>query len=235
MPRRRKPEYTPTLADLKNVALEAGMTSDEFDRAMKKHAEDTKAIYAPYGEGVRHERSYTTETCSCGYKPKLGEVFFAHVFFGAHVKPNPQVEAWERISRHPFFEDCFRDEGSLIEQMIAKLDATETYLPNAAIRNRVVRAILSLVVDAKEAQRLIDSRKKSWSEIVAWNEAVERGAEMARTVNLTVSEQDSIDDLEGIELVRHILSSGYGCVDCYQDDLRKAVGLPPITDHQEHE
>lgn len=40
---------------------------------------------------------------------------------------------------------------------------------------------------------------------------------------------------EAYEKVRHILSSGYGCVQCAQADLREAVGLPAADPRQPHD
>ena len=39
---------------------------------------------------------------------------------------------------------------------------------------------------------------------------------------------------DAAERVRHILSSGYGCVTCAVDDLRSAVGLPTADAEREH-
>lgn len=39
---------------------------------------------------------------------------------------------------------------------------------------------------------------------------------------------------EALARVRHILSSGYGCLRCAEADLRAAVGLDPSTEPHEH-
>lgn len=36
--------------------------------------------------------------------------------------PTGRIKAWHRIADHPFFEDCFASEDTLIDAMIAKLD-----------------------------------------------------------------------------------------------------------------
>ena len=49
----------------------------------------------------------------------------------SHTCPDPEsdsrVKAWGHIAQHPFFADCYQTEGTLIEAMLAKLDAAHNH------------------------------------------------------------------------------------------------------------
>lgn len=46
------------------------------------------------------------------------------------------------------------------------------------------------------------------------------------------TEEGRARDRAALARVRHILSSGYGCLRCAEADLRAAVGLPPSEPHE---
>ena len=54
----------------------------------------------------------------------------AHVL-ASHTCPDPdadaRVKAWNTIAQHPFFADCFQTEGTLVDAMLAKLDAAHSH------------------------------------------------------------------------------------------------------------
>ena len=39
------------------------------------------------------------------------------------VESHSRVQAWNIIAQHPFFSDCYQTEGTLVDAMVAKLDA----------------------------------------------------------------------------------------------------------------
>lgn len=49
----------------------------------------------------------------------------------SHTCPDAEsdvrVRAWNAIAQHPFFADCYQTEGTLVDAMVAKLDAAHTH------------------------------------------------------------------------------------------------------------
>ena len=43
------------------------------------------------------------------------------------VESDARVQAWNTIAQHPFFADCYQTEGTLVDAMVAKLDAAHTH------------------------------------------------------------------------------------------------------------
>ena len=43
------------------------------------------------------------------------------------VESDSRVQAWNTIAQHPFFSDCYQTEGTLVDAMVAKLDAAHTH------------------------------------------------------------------------------------------------------------
>lgn len=43
------------------------------------------------------------------------------------VESDARVQAWNTIAVHPFFADCYQTEGTLVDAMVAKLDAAHAH------------------------------------------------------------------------------------------------------------
>lgn len=43
------------------------------------------------------------------------------------VESHSRVQAWNTIAQHPFFSDCYQTEGTLVDAMLAKLDAAHAH------------------------------------------------------------------------------------------------------------
>ena len=54
------------------------------------------------------------------------------------VESNSRVQAWNIIAQHPFFSDCYQTEGTLVDAMVAKLDAAPLPEPEPDPRVAVV-------------------------------------------------------------------------------------------------
>lgn len=51
-----------------------------------------------------------------------------------HVESDPRVRAWLTIADHPFFADCYSADGTLLDAMLAELDAAHTHTCQPAWR-----------------------------------------------------------------------------------------------------
>ena len=50
------------------------------------------------------------------------------------VESHSRVQAWNIIAQHPFFSDCYQTEGTLVDAMVAKLDAAHDHACGPAWR-----------------------------------------------------------------------------------------------------
>lgn len=53
---------------------------------------------------------------------------YESVLYSGRERAGGRIQAWHRIAGHPFFEECYRSEDSLIDAMMAKLDEVHKYL-----------------------------------------------------------------------------------------------------------
>ena len=73
------------------------------------------------------------------------------------------------------------------------------------------------------------SMGRAWTDEGEYTNLPQQAAHDLAAAGLLRTEPD-----DAAERVRHILSSGYGCVTCAVDDLRSAVGLPTADAEHEH-
>ena len=96
--------------------------------------------YRAYMSGVGHAPAATERTTLSDMEARAWLAVDAHVL-ASHACPDPnmdeRVSAWDRVARHPFFAECYQTEGTLVDAMLAKLDAAHE-CPTAPVWRPVI-------------------------------------------------------------------------------------------------